>query len=121
MTHFTDRLPQQVEVGAIRHLTYSNEVVKTDGGAEVRNARWSAPLRSYEISFPTAVRTDPTYLAVIALYDMTLGGTHTFDYAEWTDNTQSTIIKVRFDSPLSIQGVDIKHDHIETLTIVEVR
>lgn len=121
MTHYSDRLPQQVEVGAIRHLTYSNEVVKTDGGSEVRNARWSTPLRSYEISFPTATRDNAVYLAVLRLYDLTLGGTHTFDFAEWVDNSLSTVVQVRFDSPLSIQGVDIHHDHIETLTLVEVR
>ena len=121
MSHFTDRLPRNVEQGAVRSLKYSNDVVTTDGGFEVRNARWSTPLRTYEISFPTSTRTDATYLAVIALYQKTLGGTHSFDFQDWTDETGRTLVPVRFDTPLQITGIDIHHDHIEHITLVEVR
>lgn len=121
MTHYATRLPRQIEVGAVRRLKYSVDVVTTDGGAEVRNARWSAPLRSYELSFPSAPRDDPVYQAVIDLYVLTGGGLHSFDMAEWVDNTHSTIVPVRFDSPLQITGLDHRLDHIDTLTLVEVR
>lgn len=121
MTHFTTRLPQQVELGAIRNLNYENEIVTTDGGYEVRNARWSSPLRTFEISFPTANRSDPVYQAVVALYAQTMGGLHSFEMIDWTDETGNTIVPVRFDTPLAIRGVDKYHDHIETLTLKEVR
>ena len=121
MTHYTERLTQRLELGAVRHLTYSNEVVKTDGGNEVRNARWATPLRSYEVRLPTCTRDNADYVQVRHLYDLTLGGTHTFEMAEWVDDTMTTIVTVRFDGPLSIQGVDKYHDHIETFTLQEVR
>ena len=105
----------------MRHLEYSTQVVETDGGGEVRNARWAAPLRTYEISFPTAQRNDPIYRAVLALYAAAQGGLHSFNFAEWVDETASTIVPVRFDSALSITGIDRRLDHIETLTLKEVR
>lgn len=121
MAHLGMRLPREVELGAVRRLEYSTEVVKTDGGHEVRNSRWSEPLRSYDLSFPPSRRDDPVYLAVITLYEAAKGGLHSFDIAEWIDETEATIIPVRFDSPLTINGIATHLDHIETLTLVEVR
>ena len=117
--HLSTSLPPQVELGAIRDVEWATEVVTTDGGFEVRNARWSSPLRKFEVSFPTATRDDPVYTAVIALYELAQGSLHSFDFADWTNGGE--VIKVRFDSPLKISGVDIHHDHIETLNLVEVR
>lgn len=119
--HLSDRLPSQVEQGAIRRLDYHTEVVTTDGGHEVRNARWSSPLRTYEISFPTSHRADDVYQAVIALYEKALGGLHSFDFKDWTDESGSTLVPVRFDTPLSITGIDRRLDKIEQLTLREVR
>lgn len=121
MTHFTDRLPTAIEVGAVRHLTYSTDVVTTDGGNEVRNARWETPLKRYELTIPVSKRSSSDYQQIISLYNMTLGGLHTFEFAEWLDETHSTIVTVRFDGELSITGVDRNLDHIETFTLVEVR
>jgi len=118
MAHLEQTLPPRVELGAIRDYDYSTEIVTTDGGHEVRNARWENPLRSYEISFPTSKRDGSDYLAVKALYDLAKGRLHTFSFKDWTDGT---IVTVRFDSKLSIAGVDINHDHIESLKLVEVR
>jgi uncharacterized protein (TIGR02217 family) len=111
-------LPQQVEIGALRRLRYSTEIVTTDGGAEVRNARWEDPLREFEISFPISARDNAIYTAVKALYDEALGGLYSFSFFDWTDGTT---VDVRFDSPLPITGVTPDLDHIETMTIVEVR
>lgn len=121
MTHLAETLPRQVEQGAIRTLEYSTEVVETDGGYEVRNARWAEPLRHFEVSFPTSVRDDAIYQAVVALYEKALGGLHTFNFIDWTDDSGGTVVKVRFDSPLKITGLDRRLDHIETLTLVEVK
>lgn len=118
MSHLPDNLPPRVEQGAVRHLDWQTEVVTTDGGHEVRNARWSAPLRRFEISFPTSKRNGEDYRDVIDLYEKALGGLHTFGFKDWTTGE---VIAVRFDSPLSITGIDRSLDHIETLTLVEVR
>jgi len=120
MAHLAAYLPTQVEVGAIRDVDWATDIVKTDGGFEVRNARWSAPLRRFELSFPTAKRAeDPTYLAVIALYEEAQGSLHSFNFRSWADGGE--VLKVRFDSPLKITGVTKDLDHIETLNLVEVR
>jgi uncharacterized protein (TIGR02217 family) len=122
MAHLAATLPKQLEVGAVRKLNYSTEVVTTDGGREVRNARWATPLRTYEVSFPTALRqTDPVYQAVVSLYAAALGGLHSFSFVDWTDGTGSTIVPVRFDGPLTITGIDHRLDHIDQITLTEVR
>jgi len=119
MTHLTARLPATVEQGAIRKERYSTDIVETDGGNEVRNARWAEPLRTWEVSFPTSNRNDPTYLSVKSLFRTALGSLHTFEFADWAE--YGAIRKVRFDSSMQITGIDIRLDHIDTLTLVEVR
>lgn len=121
MAHLDAYLPKRVEVGAVRRLRYSTATVVTDGGYEVRNARWSTPLKTFEISFPTAKRNNDDYLAVLDMYENALGGTHSFNFRDWTDETGSTVVRVRFDSELSITTPDPRYDHIDTLTLVEVR
>ena len=121
MAHLNTTLPIEIELGAIRRLRWETEVVTTDGGYEVRNSRWSSPLKTFEISFPPSTRDDPVYLAVIALYEAAQGGLHSFSFTDWTDETGGTVVRVRFDSPLEITGLATHLDHIETLSLVEVR
>lgn len=121
MAHLNISLPQQIELGATRRLRWETEVVTTDGGYEVRNSRWSAPLKTYEVSFPPSTRDDPVYLAVLALYEAAEGGLHSFDFTDWTDETGGTVVPVRFDSPLEVTGIAMHLDHIETVTLIEVR
>jgi hypothetical protein len=63
-------------------------------------------------------RNGADYLAVKALYLAALGGLHTFTFRDWVDAVE---VRVRFDSPLTVTGLDVNHDHIETLTLTEVR
>lgn len=118
MTHLSSTLPSTVEIGATRRLDYGTEIVTTDSGAEVRNNRWAAPLRTYDVSFPIASREDATYLAVIALYEEAQGNLHSFDFKDWTDGVD---VPVRFDGPLVSTGVTPDHEHIIEVTLVEVR
>lgn len=118
MADLSTTLPVEVEIGAVRRYRYSTEIVKTDGGAEVRNGRWAEPLREYELSFPISERDGVVYQAVLDLYDEALGDLYSFNFTDWTDS--STIV-VRFDSPLQITGHSKLHDHIDSLTLVEVR
>jgi hypothetical protein len=121
MAHLSDTLPPQVEQGAMRSLDYGSEIVTTDGGYEVRNNRWDGPKRIFEVSFPTAKRSDdPVYIAVKALYEKAEGGRHSFNFRDWTDPGAGTIVAVRFDSALKITGLDRNLDHIETLVLREV-
>lgn len=121
MAHLTQTLPQEIELGAIRRVEWGTDIVTTDGGFEVRNNRWASPLRTYEVSFPTSLRDGTIYEAVVALYELAEGGLHSFNFIDWTDETGSTIVPVRFDSPLEITGAATHLDHIETLTLREVR
>jgi uncharacterized protein (TIGR02217 family) len=120
MTHLTNRLPREIELGAVRREDYGTEVVETDGGFEHRNNRWANPKRTYEVSFPTSLRNGSVYQAVVALYEMAQGSLHSFNFVDWTDETGGTVVSVRFDSPLEITGVATHLDHIETLTLREV-
>jgi uncharacterized protein (TIGR02217 family) len=111
-------LPESVEIGARRTLDYATEVVTTDGGYEVRNARWSSPLRMFEVSYPISLREGADHLAVKALYDASLGGLYSFRFKDWTDGS---ILDVRFDSPLEIESPASHLDHIVSLRLKEVR
>jgi uncharacterized protein (TIGR02217 family) len=121
MAHINSTLPIQIELGAVRRERWGTEIVTTDGGHEVRNNRWATPLRTYDVSFPPAVRTDPVYLSVIELYAEAEGSLHSFDFTDWTDETGGTVVKVRFDTPLEIVGLATHLDQIENMTLVEVR
>jgi hypothetical protein len=121
MTHLADFLPGEIELGPVQRSDWGIEVVTTSGGHEVRNALWSSPLRTFEVSFPPSTRNGEVYNAVRQLYDDSLGGLHTFNYRVWDDESGTTIAKVRFDSPLEIEGIAGHLDHIATFTLKEVR
>jgi Conserved hypothetical protein 2217 (DUF2460) len=121
MTHLATFLPGEIELGPVQRTDWGIEVVTTDGGYEVRNARWSAPLRTFDISFPPSTRDGEVYQAVKQLYADSMGGLHSFNYRVWDDESGMTIVPVRFDSPLEIEGMAGHLDHIATFTLKEVR
>lgn len=118
MAHLPLTLPGEVEIGAQRRADWNTEIVTTDSGGEVRNNRWSAPLRSYDISFPISDREDPIYLAVTALFAAAKGSLHSFDFQDWAEGVA---VPVRFDGPLQTVGVMSELEHIVGVTLVEVR
>lgn len=117
MTHLARTLPTDVEAGAQRRLNWNTQVVQQDSGAEVRNNRWSAPLRAYDVSYPVRYRTEQTYLDVVDLFEEAQGNLHSFNFTDWA--TGETI-KVRFDGPLTTTG---EGEHLETIevSLMEVR
>lgn len=121
MSHFTTRLTQKIEIGAVRRIMFDTEIIKTDGGNEVRNSRWATPLRSYDIALPPCTRDNVDYLSLIQMWNVTLGGLHSFDFVDWIDQTGNTVVNVRFDTPLQITGIAGHLDHIDTITLQEVR
>lgn len=116
--HLDSTLPSSVEIGAQRRLDWGTQVVPTDSGTEVRNNRWSAPLRTYDVSFPVSKRDSTVYEEVIALYEEAEGNLHSFDFTDWSDGET---VAVRFDGPLATVGVTPDLEHIVEVTLVEVR
>jgi hypothetical protein len=81
--HLWLSLPTSIENGAVRMLQQDKEVVLTDGGYEVRNTRWSGPLRSFQIGYNNASSwTDDDHAAVEQMWRDTNGGTDTFNFAD---------------------------------------
>lgn len=85
MTHISTRLTQNVELDCIRRERDRIEVVESDGGSEVRNARWSQPLLDFEVSFPPSARDNSVFLEVRNAYRATRGGLHSFRFRDWSD------------------------------------
>jgi uncharacterized protein (TIGR02217 family) len=85
MAHIATRLSDHVEIGAVRVDSDDIEIVTTDGGNEVRNARVSQSLLRFEISFPTSERDDAVFLEVRNAYRATRGGLHSFKFKDWSD------------------------------------
>jgi hypothetical protein len=80
--HLWLSLPTSIENGAVRMLQQDKEVVLTDGGYEVRNTRWSGPLRSWQIGYNNATLTNDDHASVEQMWRDTSGGTDTFNFAD---------------------------------------
>lgn len=85
MAHIATRLTENVEIGATRREEDDVEIVRTDGGNEVRNARWSQPLLAFDVSFPMSARDDAVFLEVRNAYRATRAGLHSFKFRDWSD------------------------------------
>ncbi len=121
MADLSDYLPEELELGPTESTDWNIQVVTTWGGYEVRNAPWDEPLRTYQISFPPSTRDGAVYQAVKQLFDDSAGGLLSFNFRVWTDESGMTVIPVRFDGPMVIEGIAGHLDHIATFTIKEVR
>ena len=85
MAHIATRLTEHVEIGATRRDVDDIEVVRTDGGAEVRNTRWSQSLLAFDVSFPASTRDDAVFLEVRNAYRATRAGLHSFKFRDWSE------------------------------------
>lgn len=116
--HIDASLPTGIENGARRVYQWDKEIVKTDGGQEVRNSRWASPLRSWEIAFNNAKIDSADHAAVEQMWIDTEGGVHTFNF---TDERSGETVKVRFDTDLAFTNTVGPFHHLDTFTIQEVR
>ncbi len=87
MAFLNQRLPTKVEVNAVMRDEEDIEIVTTDGGYEVRNARASQSLREWDISFPAAEYGDAVHEAVIAQFKVARGSLHSFPFRDFTNST----------------------------------
>lgn len=113
------QLTRNVEIGAVRRQEWEVEIVRTDGGNEVRNARWSEPLRAYDISLPTCTQVERSVFdSVMQMWTDTSGGADTFLFYDWVDDE---LVRVRFDSPPNVTSEAGHLLHMDTFTLQEVR
>jgi uncharacterized protein (TIGR02217 family) len=83
MTFINTRLPTQVEINAVRREREPVDIVKTDGGYEVRNARHATGLFEYELTYPTAGYSDTVSKAVKDMFKASRGGLYPFRFRDW--------------------------------------
>jgi len=117
--HLWLSLPAAIESGLVRASEQSLEVVTTDGGYEVRNSRWSSPLRSWHPSYPIADADDDTHAAVEQMWEDTNFGADTFNF---TDPKRGDATRARVDGSLQFtnqEGGSLYH--LDTFTLKEVR
>jgi hypothetical protein len=116
--HLWLSLPTAIENGAVRILQQDKEVILTDGGYEVRNTRWSSPLRSWQIGYNNAPLDNANHAAVELMWRNTNGGTDTFNFA---DEREGDTARVRFDAELQFTNTVGPFHHLDTFTLREVR
>jgi hypothetical protein len=116
--HLWLSLPTSIENGAVRMLQQDKEIILTDGGYEVRNTRWSSPLRSWQIGFNNAAIDDTAHAAVEQMWRDTNAGTDTFNFA---DERTGDTARVRFDAELQFTNTVGPYYHLDTFTLREVR
>lgn len=85
MPFLSQRLPTQVEIGAVARVVEDIEIVTTDGSWEVRNARHSQPLRRFDISFPTDDYDGSIITAVKNQFAVARGPLYPFRFQDWSD------------------------------------
>lgn len=117
MADVTERLTTRVESGATKRLAYSTEVVRTDGGNEFRNQRWSAPLAEWDILIPPCKRNSADYTAALALFAATKGSFKTFDFHD-VETCADVEVRIK-DDTIEITGVGNLAQI--AMTLVEVR
>lgn len=83
MTFIDQRLPQELELGAIRREREMLDIVRTDGGYEVRNARHSQATYEYEISLPPGEFDDSVTTALEDMFKASRGGLYAFRFRDW--------------------------------------
>lgn len=116
--HLWLSLPSAIESGLVRASEQSLEVVTTDGGYEVRNSRWSGPLRNWHPSYPMADADDATHTAVEQMWIDTSYGADTFNF---TDPKGGDTTRVRVDGSLQFTNQVGSLYHLDTFTLKEVR
>lgn len=122
MPHLDGRtFPQRISLGAVTESDWGVEVVQMDGGRTKRNQRWESPLRRFEISMPLMRRDDADYQAFLDLWEDSAGGVNSFDYIDHRDQTDSTIIAVRFATPIRTIAVTPDLEAVDQFTLEEVR
>jgi hypothetical protein len=116
--HLWLSLPTAIENGSVRALQQDKEVVPTDGGFEVRNTRWSAPLRTWQIGYNNAPLSSADHAAVEQMWRDTNGGIDTFNFA---DERAGDTARVRFDAELQFTNTVGPFHHLDVFTLKEVR
>jgi hypothetical protein len=117
MADVTERLTSRIEAGAVKANAYSTEVVRTDGGAEHRNARWGAPLAEWDITIPPSRRNSADYAAAVALFAATLGSLRSFNFHD-VETCGDVEVRIKDDS---IVFTGVGNMATISLTLVEVR
>lgn len=117
MADVTERLTRRIEAGAVKRNAYSTEIVKTDGGSEHRNQRWSAPLAEWDISIPPSRRNSVDYVAAAALFEAVKGSMFTFDFHD-VETCDDVEVRIK-DDTITYTGVG----NLASIdfTLVEVR
>ena len=90
MTFIDSRLPQQIEINAVRRETEPVDIVRTDGGYEVRNIRHAQGLFEYDVSFPPGGFDASVTEAVYAMWRASRGGLYAFRFRDW-DSKNNTL------------------------------
>lgn len=122
MSHLDGRtFPQRIALGATVVTEWGIEEVRTDGGFVKRNQRWATPLRSFQLTMPPMRRDDADYVAFLDLWDDSGGGLHSFDYIDHRDQSDATLIAVRFATPITTRALTPDLEIVDTFTLEEVR
>lgn len=119
MSDLSDFLPQRIELNALKRIAWDVEQIPVGSGIVVRNSHRSRPDQWWEITLPLMEYDDPDLVALEALYADAEGTTFSFNFHDFADPTDGTIVSVRFDSELQVRNITSTLRHVDTLILVE--
>lgn len=117
MAHINTTFTRSIEIGATREDPQDGlEIIRTDGGRNVRNARTEREPRRYEIAGYTCNSTNADFLAMRQVWADSHRGLHTFSFYDWI---AAETVKVFFATPMRITSEAGHLFHVDTITLEE--
>lgn len=83
--HETPRFPERISYGAVGGPAFSTEVVVSASGRETRNAKWTYPLHSWDVS--QGVNGQADFEVLRAFFMSKLARLHGWRFKDWADYT----------------------------------
>lgn len=118
MSHLNRFIPERFALGAELEEESGEEEVQLDSGILVTNQRWVNVLRTWSVTMPAMTADDPDLIELRSLW-RAARRSHSFWLTDFTDESDATVVKVRFRSDLQIVALGAGLFEVQAFTLYE--